>query len=386
VIRVGGTGAGRFAAAPTTTAACLALLLAAPMAAQVAPGSAVGASAFLETVSLSDAEAVGIDQIDLFTFLFAGRTAVADRLRIGVSGGFARGVLTRPDGSEATLSGLTDTQVTLSWPFAREFLVVSLVGVLPTGKSEVDAFEAEVANVVAADLLPFRVSHWGAGGGFGANVGFARPLGPVGVALGVGYVLGREYNPIVDDDFAFRPGNALTVTGGIDAGVGRAGKLAVQFAVQTFSDDQLDGGNLYNAGDRFQLMGTYAFPVWSGSGLAYAGFVHRTAGDLGDASVGLPIAGTPSQDLVLLGGGVRLAMGTGVLVPDLSVRIFRRSDAVGQGSVSRLGLGYEMPLGTLTFVPAFRAKFGSLQMIEGDSSGLTGFDVGLTVRYGSPGR
>lgn len=364
----------------------LLLLLAIPSTAQVAPGSAAGASTFLETVSLADADAVGLDQIDLLTFLFAARSSVGERVRIGVSGGYARGVLTRPDGSEATLSGLTDTQVTVSMPFAREFVVVSLIGVLPTGKSEMDAFEAEVANVVAADLLPFQISHWGAGGGFGANIGFARPLGPVGVALGVGYVLGREYNPIVDDDFAYRPGNALTVAGGIDAGVGRAGKLALQFAVQAYSDDQLDGGNLYRAGDRFQVMGTYAFPVGSGSALAYGGFVHRTAGALGDATAGLPIAGSPSQDLVLLGGGVRLAMGGGVLVPDLSVRLFRREDGVGQGSVSRLGVGYEFPLGSVTVIPSARAKLGSLQMLEGNSSGLNGFDVGLTVRYGAPGR
>jgi hypothetical protein len=344
----------------------------------------VGASAYLETVSISDPQAAGMDGIDLFTFLFAGSTRVGDRVDLGVSGGFARGTLARPDGSEATLSGLTDTQVTLSIPFARDFVVFSLIGVLPTGKSEVNAVEAEVANVVAADLLPFRISHWGAGGGFGANVGFARPLGPVGVALGLGYVLGREYNPLIENDFAYRPGNALTLTGGLDAGVGRASKLALQVAIQSFSDDQLDGGNLYRAGDRLQVMGSYAFPVGTGSGLAYAGIVHRNAGDLGEASEGLSIAGSPAQDLVLLGGGVRLSMGRGVLAPDLAIRVFRRSDGVGQGSVSRLGAAYEFPLGRVTVVPSLRAKFGSLQMLAGSSSGLNGFDIGLTVRRGAP--
>jgi len=353
------------------------------LAAQVPTGSVVGASAYLETVSISDPDAAGLDQIDLFTFLFAGSTAIGERVRLGVDGGFARGSLTRPDGSEATVSGLTDTQVTLSIPFAREFAVFSLVGVLPTGKSEMDAVEAEVANIVAADLLPFRISHWGAGGGIGANVGFARPIGRLGVALGVGYVLGREYSPLIDNDFAYRPGNAFTVTGGLDAGVGRAGKLALQLVVQTFSDDQLDGGNLYRAGDRFQVTGSYAFPVGSGSGLTYAGIVHRSAGDLGEASQGLAIAGSPAQDLVLLGGGVRLSVGSGVLAPDLAVRVFRRSDGVGQGSVSRLGVGYEYPLRRVTVIPSLRAKFGSLQMLAGDSSGLSGFDIGLTVRHGT---
>ncbi len=357
-----------------------------PLAAQIGRESSVGASAYLETVSASDPEAAGLDGISLFTLLFAGSTTVGERVRLGVDGGFAEGRLTRPDGSEATLSGLTDTRVTLSIPFARDFAVFSLIGVLPTGKSEVNTTEAEVANIIAADLLPFRVTHWGAGGGVGANVGFARPIGPVGFALGVGYVLGREYSPLTEDDFAYRPGNAFTVTGGLDAGVGRAGKLALQLAVQTFSDDQLDGGNLYRAGDRFQVMGTYAFPVGSGSGLTYAAVVHRTGGDVGAVGEARSIEGSPAQDLVLVGGGVRLAIGGGVLAPDLAVRVFRRSDGVGQGSVSRLGVGYEWPVGQVTVVPSLRAKLGSLQMLAGESSSLNGFDLGVTVRHGAPRR
>jgi hypothetical protein len=364
----------------------LAGLAAAPAAAQVAPGTAVGVSLFNETVSISDPEVTGWEDLSVFSTLFAAQTELGSRVRLGVSGGYARGELTRLDGSSATLSGLTDTEVTLSVPFANDFVVLSLIGVLPTGNSEQDAQEAEVASIVAAELLPFRVSHWGAGGGFGANVGFARPVGPLGVAFGLGYVLGAEYNPVVDEDFAYRPGNALTVSAGVDASVGRAGKLALQAAFHAYSDDQLDGGNLYQAGDRFQVMGSYAFPLASGSGIAYAGVVHRGGGAVAELGDELSILGSPSQDLVLFGGGVRFALGSGVLVPDLAFRVFRREDAVGQGYVGRLGVAYEVPVGSLEMIPAIRAKLGSVEDAMAVSSGLSGYDLGLTIRYRRAGR
>ena len=357
-----------------------------PAAAQLAPGTAVGVSAFYETASISDPEVTGWEDLSVFSTLFAAQTEFGRRVRLGISGGYARGELTRLDGSTATLSGLTDTEVTLSIPFANDFVVLSLIGVLPTGNSEQDADEAQVASIVAAELLPFRVSHWGAGGGFGANVGFARPVGPVGVAFGLGYVLGAEYNPVVDQDFAYRPGNALTVSAGLDASVGRAGKLALQAAFHAYSDDQLDGGNLYQAGDRFQIMGSYAFPLASGSGIAYAGVVHRGGGAVAELGNELSILGSPSQDLVLFGGGVRFALGSGVLVPDLAFRVFRREDAVGQGYVGRLGVAYEVPVGSLEMIPAIRAKLGSVEDAMAVSSGLSGYDIGLTIRYRRAGR
>ncbi|HSM05367.1 MAG TPA: hypothetical protein VK858_12180, partial [Longimicrobiales bacterium] len=343
-------------------------------------------SLFYETASISDPEVTGWEDLSVFSTLVAAQTELGRRVRLGVSSGYARGELTRLDGSSATLSGMLDTEVTLSVPFANDFVVLSLVGILPTGNSEQDADEAEVASIVAAELLPFRVSHWGAGGGFGANVGFARPVGSVGLAFGLGYVLGAEYNPVTDEDFAYRPGNAFTVSAGLDATVGRAGKVAVQAAFHSFSDDQLDGGNLYQAGDRFQVMGSYAFPVASGTGIAYAGIVHRGGGAVGDEGDALSILGSPSQDLVLVGGGVRLAVGNGILVPDLAVRVFRRADAVGQGYVGRLGVAYELPLGSLDLIPAVRAKLGSVEDALGMSSGLSGWDIGVTLRYREAGR
>lgn len=356
-----------------------------PLGAQVNPGTTVGAAATLETISLSDADLTGVEGVDLFSVLFAAQADLNPRFRLGISGGFARGVLTRSDGSEATLTGPTDTRVTLSFPLVDEFVVFSLVGVVPTGNSEQDGEEAEVANIVAADLLPFRVSHWGAGGGIGANIGFARPVCDYGVAVGVGYVVGREYNPVLNDEFAYRPGDALTVTAGVDKPVGTEGKATLQASFQRFSDDQVDGRNLYQAGNRLQVMGTLAFPAGSGNGIAYAGVVHRGGGTIGENPV-ITVVGSPSQDLVLVGGGTRQSVGPGILVPDVSVRLFRRADAVGQGYLGSVGIGYEFRSGRTTFVPTVRGKMGSVDVQANQTTSLTGFDVGLTVRFGGSRR
>jgi hypothetical protein len=91
----------------------------------------------------------------------------------------------------------------------------------------------------------------------------------------------------------------------------------------------------------------------------------------------------PERDLVLLGGGLRLPVGDAVVQPDLQARLFRRSDGREQGWDVGFGVEMEFPAGGVRLVPALRAHVGRIEVREGVESGFTGFEVGLSTRFGA---
>lgn len=346
-----------------------------PLSAQVEEPAASGGPRF-ERFDFSDAEQVGVESLSLLTVPVTARAEIARRVTVELTGAFASAALGRPDGSESTLSGLTDTELTVSAPLAGDAVVVTGVAVLPTGKASLDPDEAAVAGAIAADLLPFSITHWGTGGGVGGRVAVARPLGALGVGLSVGYLVAGEYEPRSDAPFRYRPGNSLEVNAVVDGSVGAAGKASLRLSARTYSDDELDERNLYSSGNRYEVLGSYAFALGArSSGIAYAGFLQREEGTY---LIGSRTA--PSQDLVVAGGSVRMPLSRLVVAPDVSLRIFRREDGIGQGYAASVGGAVEWPLGRSLLVPTARVRFGSVEVFEGRESGLLGAELGVSVR------
>jgi hypothetical protein len=67
-------------------------------------------------------------------------------------------------------------------------------------------------------------------------------------------------------------------------------------------------------------------------------------------------------------------------MPSVDARIFRSDDGVGQGYLSGLGASAEIPLAAAVLIPSVRARFGTLVMLEDEESGISGFELGLTIR------
>ena len=259
----------------------------AALSAQMLPGTgwAAGAGAAYETYRFNTAEAVGIQDLSLFTVPFAARAALFRGSSVTVSGSFAEGKLTRPDGSSTSISGLTDTDVRLDVPFGRDAVVLTAIVALPTGQARQTLEEAEVAGVFAADLLPFRVSNWGTGGAFGLATSFARSFGATGVGFSVGYSVAQEYEPLAEDERAYRPGNELRVRFAVDHTLGRSAKASLQLGMQRYDGDVLGGQNLYQSGNRYQAIGSLAFAAGArASGALYAGISHRDQGTFLDVT------------------------------------------------------------------------------------------------------
>ncbi|HEU4454492.1 MAG TPA: hypothetical protein VFR81_15595 [Longimicrobium sp.] len=352
---------------------------AAPAAAQGGDGPpwTGGAGVRLESYAFRDADLVGIERISLLTVPLAAEARVGRGVRVTLAGGFASARLTRADGGESALGGLTDTELRVAVPLAGDWLTLTGVAVLPTGKETLSAEELEVAAIVASDLLPFAVSHWGSGGGIGASLSVARRFGAVGVGASGGYRASREYRAFEGGGAAYRPGNEAFLRLAVDRALG-PGTATLQAGAHRYAHDELEGGSLYRSGGRYQLIGSYALSGRGRAGVVYAGVLHRENG----TRLAAPSLDLPSQDLVLLGGGLRLPVGRGAVLPGVDGRIFHAADGVGQGWGIGAGASAEVPAGGVTLVPSARLRLGRVVVVEGAESPFTGVELGFTLRRG----
>ncbi len=350
-----------------------------PMAGGAQTTSEAGVGVVFQGYSYGDAAAIGAGDVTLLTVPLAFAARFGASTALDLRGAWASGNVTLADGSESRISGPTDLEVTLSRTFGRDAVVASLVGVIPTGSSTQTLEESAVAGAVAADLLPFRISNWGTGGGVGGSLAVARNVDGIGLGASVGYILAREYEPLADQATVFQPGNFLRVNAVVDRSFGGRSKVALRLGFQRFGDDGLDGVNLFRSGNRYEATASYAFPAGArSSAIVYGGVLHRDEGtyltDPREAA---------AQDLLLAGGALRAPLGTGVLTPSVDLRLLRRTDGVGQGYLGGIGAGYELPLqGGATLIPTARIRRGSVEVREGLESAVTGYEAGLTVRFG----
>lgn len=369
---------GRIAASVRRVAfAALAVAVGAGPALAQSNATSVGATLAFQGYSFDEATTLGVQSLRLISIHFAATTPLVDRLSLAVNGSWGKGTLGRASGS-LDVAGLTDTQLMVTYA-PNLYVKVSGVLIAPTGKESQSLRESIVAGALASDLFPFSIANWGSGGGAGVNASVVRPLGPIGAGLAVGVIAGREFEPLEGGQFAYRPGTLFRVVGALDGTVGESSKASLQVAFHRYGKDQVNGDNLFQSGNRFQVMGSLAFPMsTASSGIVYAGVTHRQGGSLLSE---LPLAEeSASQNLFLLGGGFRRPIGDAVLQPDAEIRMLRRADSAGQGIDLGIGATLELRGSRATFAPSARVHFGQLEVVSGNAGSLLGFEIGLTTR------
>jgi hypothetical protein len=330
----------------------------------------------LQRYTFGEPSAAQIDMLELRTVDFGARWRVG-RTNLTVTGAWAQGLLEGADGERATISGLTDTQVTLGLT-TEQGVGFTAIALLPTGLASQSLDESRVAGAMGADLFPFAVTNWGTGGGGGGQVSFARRAGGVGLGVSVSYIVRASFEPLDEAEFAYRPGNVLTVVAAVDGNPTPSTKASVRAAYHRHAEDQVEGANLYRPGDRFEGTASLAFPLGSGSsGIVYGSFHHRDGGLFLDFE-----EQASQQDLVRIGGGLRVPYGRVVLQPDLQARVFRRDDGREQGYHVGGGLDVEVPTERVILVPGLRVHVGNVEFAETVESSFTGFEISLAARFG----
>jgi hypothetical protein len=353
-------------------------LYAAPAAAQPATYAAQAGAVF-ESYTFQQPELLGVRRISLATLPLEARTRLSSRLELSLRSAYANGSLERDDGTTATLSGPTDTELRAGFSMRDDRVRLSVGYVLPTGIARQSQTEAEVASLIAADLIPFRISSWGNGGGFTVGSSIAVPVGGFGVGASVGYARARAFQPATEEEFTYQPGDALLVRVAADRAIGSSSKAALLFNLQHYQNDALAGSSYLRPGSRYEVIGSYAFAAGDAAqGMGYAGLSHRQAGRFE-----LDGRELPAQDLLLVGGGMRIRTDRAVFVPSVDTRIFRRSNGIDQGYLVSVGSALELPLGQATLIPAIRSRVGKVLRWQDAESSVRGAEISLSLRLGT---
>jgi hypothetical protein len=367
-------------------AALLAATFASPVTAQT-----IGAEASFKGYTFD--EGLGPTAAQLMIFPVALRVPMST-LQLDVFSAWAQGQVER-DGGTYQLQGVIDTQVKMSWT-ATPWMVLSASVNVPTGEAGHDADEAVVAAVLATDLLGFRESTWGTGLAITSGLATAARVGQWGVGLGGSYRVANGFEPASDQALMYEPGNEARVRIGLDRNIGEAAKLSLGFTGQKFAEDQVDGRNLFQAGNRFMVDGSLAFRIGSQTWTLYGSDLWREKGDLflpvvdGTGNiVGDSTLTTGTQNLVSAGLAGTIPLGsTYRFRPTIDARMQTREELGGvtEGSGWIVTAGGDFPLrffGTYDLFPRARYTFGSIEGPDGEMYNAKGAEFGLTIRWGS---
>ena len=305
--------------------------------------------------TFSRADVLGARELSLYDVPLDAATPLLGRSRVEFHGAYARGALTREDGTQTVLSGLTDSQLRLVLPLGNQRMGATVQGVflLPTGRETLSRSQADLAGILASDLLPFRITDWGSGGAAGLSMSGARAVGNGSIGAGASYLVARQYEPF--SDFYYQPGDQMRLQVAADQNVGGTSKVTLALQYERFRTDMSRGTNLYRAGDRFQAMGSFAFAVGpSSSVIVYGGGIDRKGG----ASLVTDILPYPRQRLVLVGWGARTRMGPVTLVPAFDFRYVSGDEGLPDGYLPSLGGAVEMPVGPVILSAGAHGQVG----------------------------
>ena len=293
---------------------------------------------------------------------------------------YARGSVETAAGT-LELSGPVDTQLRGTWaatPWARVTLGLNL----PTGNGTHSLEEAQVAAVLATDLLGFREASFGVGTAVTTGVAAAHQLGGWGVGYGGSYRMSGEFEPSEDSDIAYAPGDELVARLAVDRNLGAGSKLTIGGTFQHFADDEIGESNLFRPGARVRGDASYAFRAGSTTTVTlYAADMWRQQGEVSlFAEEGEETTTVGAQNMVMFGAlantGGRLR-----LSPRADLRILTHEEGTGSGWAAGAGTRIDVAIAGIALTPRARLMFGAMEAQTGESHGFTGFEIELAARF-----
>jgi hypothetical protein len=239
----------------------------------------------------------GVKSASLAMLPLAFQYSVTRSVSFDIYSAYAHGSV-KSGGTTSSLDGLVDTRLRATINVSPSLSLITSVN-LPTGKSQHDSDEAIVAAALSTELLGFREALWGTG--FGVTTGFAtawRANATTGIGLGASYRLATEFEPSDDATLKYRPGNEIRVRLALDKNIG-ANKLTLGGTFQNYSDDQINGRNLFAPGNRWRGDLTYSFRASNTS--TWTLFATDVWRQNGDVSLGDSIFQAGEQNLAVVG-------------------------------------------------------------------------------------
>jgi hypothetical protein len=333
-------------------------------------------------------DALGVKAANLLLVPFASQLPIGSRISADVYTAYARGSALIGE-TQHTLSGMVDTRIRANFQ-ATPWALVTLGVNIPTGNAAHTDSEARVAAVLASEMLGFREASWGLGAGLTTGIATAHHIGSTGVGLGVSYRVASEFEPVADSTLKYTPGNEVRVRLGLDRNIGSS-KLTGGFTFQNYSQDRVQGVDLFQPGNRYRGDIAYSFRTSaSAAWTLYAADIWREHGDVNvvdqtGAVVRDSTFSTGTQNLLVAGIAGSMRVGSIALAPSIDARKQTRSLPGGEGWLIGAGTeGTEVPLhaGSFAVTPGGRLTFGKIQGDTPENRSLWGGELSLSVRWG----
>jgi len=351
--------------------------------------SSVGASVIFQGYSFE--EGLGTDVANLLLVPVAARYVTDFGLQLDAFAAWGEGRVER-ENQTFVLNGAVDSRIRASYQ-ASPWAIVSVAANLPTGNATHDSEEAVVAAVLSSDILGFQESTWGTGTAITTGVATAHQVGSWAIGLGASYRVADGFEPQADTSFVYEPGNESRFRLALDKNVGETGKFTAGTTFQIYDTDQLDGRNLFSAGNRIRGDASYSFRTGSTTLNFFVADVYRSQGDLSlqiiqdNQVVGDTLVTTGSQNLAVLGITAAIPVGSTVYFrPTVDFRVQSVEEVTDEPSQGGwlLGAGGDLPLrlfGMMDFFPRGRFSFGRIKDATGVGRSFWGFEASATFRF-----
>jgi hypothetical protein len=365
-------------------------LLAAAVFGAAAPAVAQDRQTFAVAPSwqaYSFAEDLGVSSATLAILPVGYEVDVSRFVSFDIYTALARGDVKIGDES-FTLQGLVDTRVRASLAVTPWAVLTAAIN-LPTGKATHDSEEAIVASALSTELLGFREALWGTGFGVTTGVATAWRTGSTAIGLGASYRLANGFEPSADTSFKYTPGNEARLRVAIDQNIGDS-KLTIGATFQNYSDDRVDGRDLFAPGNRlrgdiafsFRTGATASWTIFAADVLRQNGDVSLQVVDLNGQELGDSTFSAGKQNLAVVGISGALRLGSAAsLRPAVDARVLTRDSGEGEGWL--LGFGADVPLrrGGMDWIPGFRISRGAVEDQLDQRQSFWGGELSLTVRF-----
>lgn len=347
-----------------------------------------------EHYRFDEPDAFGVSSLSLLTIPFSGMIDLNSRVSLRVAGAYARARVVQSIASRIrrseTLSGPTDTEASVTLDLGRGMATITAVTVLPTGHDALTSSEVLTAGVIAEDLLPFRVSSLGSGGGAGVQATLGGrgmrccALGGFAWGISVGYLAPHTFQPLANDTIEYSPGDQFEINAIVERAIGATGTATLQLGWQRFGPDRRDTidafARIFQTGNRFRAMIMYDFAIDRTHAILYGGVFSR-----GEGAFTNSVRRWPAQRLFFAGAATHIPLGELMLQPMADLRLQDMQGARRTGFLLDVGASLEVPFGGSTWIPTARARLGRVETSDMESA-FRGVELGFLVRLGRWGR
>lgn len=342
----------------------------APLDAQIANSSVLGAPTYTTLTFGSGASSRSVSQLAVPLVLIM---PFGERFSVDVSTAYASSSVRADDSTTSEISGLTDTQIRANLRVGSDNVLLTVGLNVPTGQYSVPEAQQEAAGQIGNDFLFYPISSMGNGLAMTGGVAYVRPFGNWNIGAGVSGRKSTEFAAfsVASSEFRFTPADEYRLSLNADRPVGD-GEMSLGLTYSAFGEDIADT-TTYSTGDRIIATAGWSTPVRGGDLFLSAWNLYRLSGEVLGAEA-------PAENVFNVTAAYSLPLRSLLVQPNLETRLWQVG-GVKAGNLTTVGVRLRVPVGTLGVFPAAGYSIGTLYSTDdGSATSVSGLRASLTVR------